>query len=515
MSRARSISTLTILNLLGTVFGLGISVVTANLFGTSREMEIFFSATILHQIVLRFVQGGQISEALLPIYHRLRASEGLPTARAAYAVTLNWVMLSTMVLFAFTWFTAPLLLQVLVPGFDEGDRLLGTRFFRIIAFLMPLQVIGALQLCLSNAEKWFGRPELMGIVAQGCNIVLIPTLAYFCGIWALVWAMVISQIVNNLGYLWIAHRLGYRHQWRLKTTSFSPREVFGKLFTTSGHMLTAQLFGAALSAGLSLLPQGSYAVFNYVRRIEVKIAGVFLRPVSTVFFTYFVEALQYNISKVRQLAKSALSKTILFSIFAMAALSVSALPLLKGLWGSRQFPPGQLEQAAVLLVLLMVLLIPQAVNTIFRKLLVAVGMMGPLYTAMAVNLLAAAPLARWVAPQHGLPGVVMLLYAVQVSQVAVGWYLLRRSHTRLLFSPDWEHLARSLLAAGIGALVIISCANVLGLRAIEASRWIQLLSAGCLCGATILLSSILALMLNVQEIRTLWHMILAKCRWAS
>ena len=488
MSRARSIGTLTGLNVIGSGLGLSVSVVTAAYFGTTRQLEVFFAATSLQQILLRFIQSGQITEAFLPVYRRIRALRGIAEAQLAYAVTLNWAALASIGGTIVMWFAAPLFLRILVPGFAVEDRELGVIIFRVIALTIPLQLVGALQIGLSNAEKWFGRPEATGLAAQLVTLTTIPLLASKWGVWALVAAMVASQIVQNVGCIWVLRLLGYRHRWCLSCENFSPREVYRNLWSTSGQMAAAQLFGIAMNAGLSLLPQGSFAVFKYVQQIVTKVSGLFLRPVVVVFFTHFAEAMQEGAGRVRLLARSAVAKTLLLSIAAVGALSVCALPVLRGLWGSARFPPDQLKQAASLLVVMMCLLVPQAMNGVLRKLLVAGGLMSQLYLGIAAILIAAAPVARWLAPAWGLSGFVALQLATQLLQVVLAWLLLSQLQPQLLFRLDWRHLFQCIVVVVAAATVTDVLATWLGADALPDRRPLQLALGAVLGGfATVLM----------------------------
>lgn len=503
MSRARAIGALFGLNVLGAAMGIGVVVLTAKAFGTKRELEVFFAATTLQQVLFRFIQGGQVSEAFLPVYHRLRHQLGVKSARLAYSVTFNWAILAAVTLMCVVWGAAPWFLRMLVPGFSAADRELGVAMFRITSLLVPLQVAGALQIGLSNAEKWFGRPEVFGVLAQLVSVAMIWSLAPRFGVWAMVVSTCFSQLVVNGGYIWTLRRLGYRHAWRLRMDGFNPKEVFRNLLHTSGQMVAVQVYSIALNAGLSLLPQGSYAVFRYARQFQDKTGSLLLRPVSTVFFTHFSEASIEGPERVRSLARSALAKTLLLGLGSIATLHACALPLLQGLFSGEHYPAAQVRATATLTVWLMGLLVPTAVFVVLRRVLVTAGLMGALYTALAISQLCAAGLLWWLGPKWGLAGIVVLLGLDQVTQVAMCWWLLWRRRPELVFTPDWKHLGRSLLAAILSACVVWFVTRGLGISESGFSRWFHLLVAGSLGGLAVVLMLGVGALLKLPEVHRL------------
>jgi putative peptidoglycan lipid II flippase len=123
------------LNILGAIVALLNSVVTAYLFGTRREMEVFFAAATMLALVGTLTQTGQLAEAFLPMYHRIRHGLGQQAARTAFSVVLTWMLIGTVVLSMLLAVASPLLIRLLIPGFAQHDRMVATRMF---CALLPL-----------------------------------------------------------------------------------------------------------------------------------------------------------------------------------------------------------------------------------------------------------------------------------------------------------------------------------------------------------------------------------------
>ena len=505
MTLSRAIGTLIGLNAVGAVVGVGGTLVTIHLFGTTRELEVFFAATTLQQVLIRFIQGGQLSEAFLPVYHRLKNLEGLQSARTAFAIVLNWTVIVTLVVAVLVWFGSPMLLNLLVPGFSEGDRELGVSMSRAIILIMPFQVMGAMVRGLLNAEKYFGKPESMAVAAQVLSIALLVLCVPYFEIWAMIVALAVSQLFLNGGFLVMLKSVGYRHQWRLQSQTFRASEVFVKLWYTSGQMASAQLMAIALNASLSVLPQGSYAVFRYVRQVTSKISTLLLRPISTVFFTHFAEAMTKDPSKVKALARSAMSKSLLLVTGATVTLIACAEPLLGGLWASSKFPPDQVRAAAGLMVFMTALFIPQAAFAVLRKLLVSAGQMGPMYSGIALVQLGAAILFWAFTSKVGLQGLVMILALTYSIQVGFAWWLLARKRKDLLFTLNVGHFVRCLLAGVIVGMTISGLNGVLGWSNWSLSRMEAVSLAATLSVSSVLMLMVVGCLLRLPELLRIYR----------
>ena len=73
MSFNRSIFKISTINVFNSIFVLANSVVIAQLFGTSRNIELFFAARIVVNMAINLSLAGTFAEIILPIYHRSKA----------------------------------------------------------------------------------------------------------------------------------------------------------------------------------------------------------------------------------------------------------------------------------------------------------------------------------------------------------------------------------------------------------------------------------------------------------
>jgi putative peptidoglycan lipid II flippase len=458
VNTARSIGILVMLNALGAMIALAHSVVLAFLFGTSRALEVYFAAATLQTIAAKLTQTGQLGEIFLPIYHRLREEHSPRCAQQAFAVLLNWVLLLSVGLAAALWFAAPLLLRVQVMGFSTADQARAAAMFRAILPLLAIQVTLALMQTLANAERWFGRPEAVGVTSRGVMLAAVAALAAPMGAWAMVAALWIGHLVQLVGQAWLLWRMGYRHRASWAMEHFRVRTVFRRLGATLMYVGATQVYTVALDAGLSLLPRGTYAVFKYVQQLFTKVHAVLLRPVSVVFFTHVSEAVHTGMHRVRLLARTALGRCLGIAVLALAMVLAGGRPLLAGLWGSGRFRPEHVVLAWQLLAVLLAFLPAVALSAIGRKTAMSLGLVRWQYGLAAAMQAASAALAWWCIPRWHVWGAIAVLACNALAAAAVPTLVLlwRRREAWAFFRAG--DLARWLTAGAVGVAVARACA---------------------------------------------------------
>lgn len=491
---------MTILNVVGAVIGVASSVVVAYFFGTSRALEIYFAAATLLALTTSLTQTGQLSEIFLPVYHRIKHDEGIERAQRAFSIILNWMMISVAVLSLVLWVLTPVLVRLLVPGFGTEDRVLCARMFRWLLPILGVQVALSLVRTLANAERWFGKPEAIGVGARASVLVGIAALAHPFGTWAMVAALWIGQGLHVLGYAIMLPRLGYRYRFCLRQEGFSAWSVFSKLFATLGYAGATQVYGFVLNAALSLLPQGTYAVFKYVQQLYARTRGVFIRPISVVFFTQFSESLARGAENVKAFARAALSRCLGISSLAIVAIVVAGQPLLSGLWGSKRFGPEHLDLAAMLLAVFYVLLLASALGQIGRKMTISLGMVGRQYLSTSAVQVLSAACAWGLISYFGVPGAMATVVFNSAALASAPLIVLLVWRKDMVPFYPVDRIARWIVSAMAG-LAAGFCLKWFMAGPPLDGRIGQLLLAAMLGGSAALVSLLVAWLVNVYEVR--------------
>ena len=497
----RSIAVLTIMNGAGAVVAILTSAVTAYLFGTGRALEVYFAASTLLSLIARLTQVGQLSEIFLPGYHRMRHEYGLEAAQRSFAVVLNWTLLGAATVCAVLWMAAPYVVLLLVPGFTAADRALGTTMFRWLLPLLFYEILTSLLQTLSNAERWFGRPEAANVVGGAAALAAMLVFARSMGIWAMVISLWIGWTTQVIGYLAIAYHMGYRHRLILRQRGFSVRALFSQLLYTLGYVGSTQVYAFALNAGLSLLPQGMYAVFNYVQQLYSKTQAVFLRPVSVVFFTHVSVALSKGAENARHLAREALSRSLMIWSVLVAVIVVAGRPALAGLWGVHKFGADNLVIAVRLLIVFYVLMFASNLGQISRKTAISLGAVRQVYLYASGMQLLSAGVVFLLLPRFGIAGAAAVVAFNVLALAAAPTIALWRERPALVTGYPAPMLWRWSIAMALGVAAGSAVAWQASIATMSTGRAGEILWAIALAGLVATVCTIVAWALNVPDVR--------------
>lgn len=499
MSINKSIFTLTFLNFLGVVVTLAASIITVHYFGTSRSIEIFFAASSLQALAISLSQSGQINEILIPMYHRLSKSEGAASAHTAYSVAINWAIIALSFIALALWLLAPWAANIIVPGFEAADRDSVVLMFRWILPLLPIQVTIALLQGIANAEHSFGRVEAYNIFGQLMGLACIIFFSSSLSTWAMVLSLWVSQIIILGIYITMLHKIGFRYRAAISHPTMSVRSLTSKMGMTFLYAGATQVYALVFSAGLSLLPQGTFATFNYVTRLYSKINSMLLRPVSTVFFTHFSKAFSNNEGLVN-LVKSALERTLTIGFLMTTLISCSAYSIIKVIWGSKLFSAEYVNLAAHLMILFMLMLLMSGVGQVLRKLLIANGSIWLVYLSLTFTQIFSAILAFILPKTFGVDGAMAMLIINSALTVGVCALLLRYKMPQLKsFYPIREFnkwIIVSILAASGGMLIE---SQLMGIAAQSQSRLFAGVTAVSAGAGALLLACLFAWTLRIGD----------------
>lgn len=451
MSRVQTFSSLAALNVANATLGVINTVVVAYYFGTGRDVEIYLAAVGLHTSVISMAQTGQVSEVLLPAFHVRRERHGREIAHAAYTAEANRFLAVLAAIAALAWMFAPQLAALRVPGFGAADIELAARMFRWILPVVLLQIAAELLRTLGNAERRFGAPETVSLAARSLSLVALVVLARHAGPWALVVALWCAGVAELVGLLWLLRRDGYRYRPLLSLPDgVVGANLFGKLAATLPYVAFTQTFLFSLDAALSHLSQGSFAVFRYATLIWSRTQGVFIRPLTTPFFTELSESAARRAGGSTDVAHGALARMLAVTAIVTAAVLAGAEPLLRGLWAGTRFPAEQVRTLAWLVGGLYVLLPLAGAATIWRKAAVSMQLVSQLYLSLSLVQLLSALLVWLLVPQLGLTGAFLVHAAHLVGFCLAPIGVLHASRVPFSLRYPFGRLWRWLLAAGLG-----------------------------------------------------------------
>ena len=248
---------------LSRILGLLRNVAIADIFGNSRQIEAYFAAFRIPDTMFMLVSGGALVSAFVPIFAGLLESGDERQAWHVASSVLNTVTIALAALAAVSFLFAPQIMDVLVGGFQPGQRDLTVHLTRIM-LLQPifLGVVAVVASILQTVHRFV----LTAISPLVYNVFVIvgALLGGRFGTSALAWSVVLgaaAQVVIQLPGMWTELVKHYRPtlDWGASGTQevlrlFGPRVIGLAAFQA---MLLITLFLAAR------LPPGNVAAINY------------------------------------------------------------------------------------------------------------------------------------------------------------------------------------------------------------------------------------------------------------
>ena len=456
MSSIGSISKLTALKTLVALLGLIYSIVQIKVFGTSKSIEIYFAAQSIAYLATSLSQSGQLSEVFLPEYIKTKEVLGLDGSSELYSSIVNRITVYTTVLLTALFITAPLLVNMIVPGFTLDDKVLVVDYFRVLLPYIFLTIQFAFLNTILNAENIYGRSEIGGIIATLISFILVLMYGTSVGPRILIITAYIGICIQILLSLIFAFKVGIRYSFVYRVDHFDYQKFFSKLKSTLTYTIATQFLNIAYNAGLSYMSQGVYAVFQYVWKIFPKLSGIISSSFSTVYFTLLTKKIADNrISRdeIHSLLSSIQKVALQISLVLSSAYFFIGRELLQLLWLNKKFTYSNLLLADGVFKALFVVFLFQTSYLVMRKYTVALGLAKYLYYFQAISQMASAliifSLLRYFRESGLIPSILIGNFMLMIVPVIV---LYRLASIEFIFR-DKAFMKRYLFAIFSTALI--------------------------------------------------------------
>lgn len=388
--RANSVFTiarLTTYKILGAALALTYSVLQIRIFGTTRAIEVFFGAQSVIYLITSLSQTGQLSEVMLPEYIRLKALHGPTMASKALSVVLCRVALFMGLAIGIAYAISPLLVQLFVPGFNELERAETDSILRAMLPLTFITLLNSFFNTILNAERVFGRAEITSVVNGMISVVALALFHNKMGVTILVISLYAGGLVQFLWSLYFLQRKKVNLTIAWRAEHFNHMKFFKTLLSTGWYTCATQSKNWAYTASLSFLPQGTFAIFQYVSKIFPKISGIFSQPIATVFFTKVSHQFsgKTKSSEIKNYVASAQSVVLYFGWFVFLQVLATGKETLRLLWfNDSHFSKDDLDLAFSILLAFFVSYIFQTWSLLNRKLAIAMNQARSVYNFAAI-----------------------------------------------------------------------------------------------------------------------------------
>lgn len=357
------------LKFIASLLGLVYSIIQVRYFGASRSIEVFFAAQTMVYLVTSLTQSGKLAEIFLPVYHDLEYKQkGL--GFNGLNVVINRMLIFGTGVIAVVFILTPYIVALMVPGFSASDQDKVSLMFRLLLPYLVIQIMNSFYIIILNAEEKFTRTELLGTINSMVNIISLVLLYPYIHVWALIVSLLTGKFIEFTFYIILLYRMGYRYRMITSHKEFEHKNFFSALLGTFTYVSATQLYSMVLTASISFLPEGTYAIFKYVQNLASKIRGLFIQPFLVLFFTYYSKLLRKSQSLIKEFNKNISGILQINTVLIIGSILLGDY-IIDLIWGSKKFDSSDVKLAYIFLLFNLVGILISGISSIYRKMAVA------------------------------------------------------------------------------------------------------------------------------------------------
>ena len=468
------------------LLGAARAVVIADQYGTSVELDAFWVAMRLPELVFQLLAGATLAAAFIPVYARVLQNDGDREAWRLASIVLNWVMLGTVALAAMIFLAAEWIVPALAPGLGEDsgiqDAIVDDAIFltRVLLLSPILFAVSGMLTGMLHARRHFLLPAISPMLYNLAIILAALLLPHELGVEALVIGVVAGAGLHLMIQLpaisaaLAASGGGLGLHFNIRDRD--AREVLRLMGPRALGLAAAQINLIVLTFFGSLVGDRSISALNFAWLLLMFPVGVFGISLATAVFPSLAErAASGGPAAVQQMV----SQTLRFTLFLAVPASVGML-LLRESIVSTLLEHGAFDAAAADLVsdalffYAIGLFAHAAIEIVSRGFYVLGDTRTPVALAVASMLLNVILSALLVGPME-LEGLALALSISAIVEFVLLLLLLDGRLGRTLLSRRlmWSTLKTVAAAVILGQLVWIGL-EVLGALDIARDSWLTL-----------------------------------------
>jgi len=481
------------------LLGAGRAVVIADQYGASVELDAFWVAMRLPDLVFQLLAGATLASAFIPVYARLLQDRGEHAAWRLASIVLNWVLIGTVVLAAVVFLAAEWIVPALAPGLGEDsgaqDQVIADAVFltRVLLLSPILFAVSGMLTGILHARRHFLLPAISPMLYNLGIILGALLLPEELGVEALVIGVIAGSglhLMIQLPALSSAlSRSGGGLGPHFSLRNMEVREVLRLMGPRTLGLAAAQINLIVLTFFGSLVGDTSISALNFAWLLLMFPVGIFGMSLATALFPSLAErAASGGQSAVREMV----SQTLRFTLFLAVPASVGML-LLRESIVSTLLEHGAFDDAAsnlvsdALLFYSIGLFAHAAIEIVSRGFYVLGDTRTPVALAIASMLLNILLSALLVGPLE-LKGLALALSVSAIAEFVLLVVLLHRSLAGRLFSRAMSmSTLKTLLATAVMGQLVWLLVEILAQVEIARDSWITL-ALGVSGGAVIYLA---------------------------
>ncbi|MDD5110256.1 MAG: murein biosynthesis integral membrane protein MurJ [Patescibacteria group bacterium] len=418
------------MSLASRVLGLLRDRVLAGEFGAGAELDSYYAAFRLPDLIYNLLVVGALSAGFIPVFTAVFSRERDAMHGESWRLVnnaLNVIGLSAIVVSAVMAIWSVPLMRLFAPGFPSAQLSQTAALMRIM-LLSPV-LLGAsavLSGVLQSLKRFFIfslSPILYNVGIICGALFLVPKY----GITGLAWGVVLGAFLHFLIQVPAVAVIGFRYRWVMNFRNSDFRQMMRLMWPRTISLAVNQVNLVVVTVLASLLSAGSLTAFNFANNLQSLPLGIFGISFAIAAFPTLSE-----LASRRERFISTFSQTlrqVLFLVVPSSALLILLrAQIVRVLLGSGRFDwPDTVATMETLAVFSISLFAQALIPLIIRAYYALQDSVTPLLTALGAAL-SNVVLAIILTPPLGVVGLALAVTIANVAQLAVLWLLL---HVRL------------------------------------------------------------------------------------
>ena len=445
------------------VLGYARTVIVGTTFGAGPDLDAFFAAFRIPDLIYQLVAAGALASALIPVAAGLLATGERARAWRLVGSVANVLLAILAVLAVIAFILAPALVRILAPGYSEATLELTARLTRLMLVSPILLSLGAVATSALNAVDRFTAAAIAPILY---NVAIIAAALLFgssMGVTALALGVVVGSLLTLLVQIPSLRAAGFRPHASIDLDDPAARRVLVLLAPRAIGLGASQItfiVMTALASGLGAGAVSAYTIAFALLQIPIGIIGV---PLGVVVFPAMARGIATGATRTYVALVTRSVRLLVYVMLPITAIGIAlTTPTVELLFGYGKFDAEAIGRtAATLGAFLAGLAAHSAIAVLARAFYARQDTRTPVIAAIVAVVVNCGLGVVFVGP-FGLPGLAAAIAIAAWVEAAILLVLLERSEGSFELVGILRVLIETELAAIAGAIVARLVLGALG-----------------------------------------------------
>jgi putative peptidoglycan lipid II flippase len=252
-------------------------VVIGNTVGATADLDAFYAAFRIPDLIFQLVAAGALGSALIPVVSGLLATDGTARAWRVVSTVATLMLVALTILSAVMFVAAPTIVPIITPGFDPATLATTIELTRIMLLSAIFLAMGSVATSVLNASGRFAAaavaPSIYNLAIIGGTLLLYPSM----GIAGVAVGVVAGAIGHLLVQLPPLGQVGFRYTPRADTSDPAARKALALMAPRAIGLGATQITFVVVTAIATTLGVGAvtaYTVAFTLLQIPIGVIGV-------------------------------------------------------------------------------------------------------------------------------------------------------------------------------------------------------------------------------------------------